>query len=266
MTSASGLREASNEGGAAPRARSPQGTTAAHARAAPATVEPLQACQYCGSVLDAQDPGHKIISNTGTSCGEADALIPIGKRGTLRGDEVRSSATSGARFLIDGTTYDWAEYLLHNPYKGYRGFWSRGHWTYLTPVPTSPRSVTCPDARLRQAAHRRAALAGASVVGDGLRRFDRRRRPSTPADESRSNIAVRRARRRAGELALPAASCPETGGHPDSGSSATGGEYVQWPGIQKPAVSFVWIVEQYSAQSRRSCRRSGSRAGGSRGP
>lgn len=91
-------------------------------------------CQYCSSILDVADPQVKLITEYRQA---AEALeIPLGTRGTLRGIEweaigylQRSVAGAGA----------WDEYLLFNPYHGYRWLitdgrgWSLGEQLTVTP-------------------------------------------------------------------------------------------------------------------------------------
>jgi hypothetical protein len=92
------------------------------------------ACQYCGSLLDVTDPQVKLITEYHQA---AEALeIPLGTRGMLRGIEwqaigyVRRSVAGG---------WAWQEYLLFNPYHGYRWLitdgrgWSLGRQLTFTP-------------------------------------------------------------------------------------------------------------------------------------
>lgn len=99
------------------------------------------ACGHCGSVLDAQDPRHQILSRYQSKFKRV-PTIPIGRRGAIRGETFEVTGYMTRRTLYYGITYEWAEYLLWNPYKGFR--WlieADGHWTFLTPLPNPPKET-----------------------------------------------------------------------------------------------------------------------------
>lgn len=92
------------------------------------------ACQYCGSILDVTDPQVKLITEYKHA---AEALeIPLGTRGTLRG--IEWEAIGYMRRSVPGG-WAWEEYLLFNPYHGYRWLitdgrgWSLGQQLTFTP-------------------------------------------------------------------------------------------------------------------------------------
>lgn len=91
------------------------------------------ACEYCGTLIDATDPDARIITRYHEM--QASLAIPLGTRGTLRGMEWEAI---GWLQRSDGWA-TWEEYLLFNPYAGYRwliaqnGQWSLG--TMLTAAP-----------------------------------------------------------------------------------------------------------------------------------
>ncbi|EQB29684.1 DUF4178 domain-containing protein [Sphingobium ummariense] len=91
------------------------------------------ACEYCGTLIDATNPDARIITRYHEM--QASLDIPLGTRGTLRGVEWEAI---GWLQRTDGWAA-WEEYLLFNPYAGYRwliaqnGRWSLG--TMLTAAP-----------------------------------------------------------------------------------------------------------------------------------
>jgi hypothetical protein len=96
------------------------------------------ACEYCGCVLDAQDPQRKILHRYASAI-KYKPLIPLGRRGVLRGEEMECVGYMRRAVRYYGVDYEWSEYLLYNPYKGYR--WlveSNGHWLWLKPMATVP--------------------------------------------------------------------------------------------------------------------------------
>lgn len=92
------------------------------------------ACQYCASILDVSDPQVRLVTEHHEAAARLE--IPIGTRGTLRGVEWEAI---GYMARSEGGEYPWEEYLLFNPYHGYR--WliaNRGGWSFgeqLTVVP-----------------------------------------------------------------------------------------------------------------------------------
>ena len=97
------------------------------------------ACEHCGAVLDARDPRHQILARYRVKLGRK-APLPIGSRGTLRGETLEVIGRQVRAVRYSGVVYRWDEYLLWNPYKGFR--WlveSNGHWTLLKTVETKPK-------------------------------------------------------------------------------------------------------------------------------
>lgn len=97
-------------------------------------------CSSCGAIVDATDDNHKVLSAFigGT---KYQPLIPLGSRGKLHGHTYR---VIGYVRKSDGPgDYHWNEYLLFNPYQGYR--WlveNQGHWSYVVPLRAAPKSET----------------------------------------------------------------------------------------------------------------------------
>jgi hypothetical protein len=92
------------------------------------------ACRYCGSILDVTDPQAKLVTEYHQAAAEIE--IPLGTRGTLRGIEWEAI---GYLQRSENGAYGWEEYLLFNPYHGYRwlvkarGGWSLGEMLTVTP-------------------------------------------------------------------------------------------------------------------------------------
>jgi hypothetical protein len=85
-------------------------------------------CGQCSAVIDAADPNLRVIQGA-----EANSIfpdIPIGSRGELGG--IQWEMIGYVRKTVSGTVYDWEEYLLFNPWHGFR-FLSNtgGHWTFF---------------------------------------------------------------------------------------------------------------------------------------
>ena len=83
------------------------------------------ACRYCGSVIDVASPDATLITQYHQAM--ADLAIPLGTRGTIAGIEWEAIGWQSRSAAGEG----WDEFLLFNPYAGYR--WlvlDDGEWTF----------------------------------------------------------------------------------------------------------------------------------------
>lgn len=76
-------------------------------------------CPYCGSDLDPQDSGELQIVQQAQRQRRQSAL-PLHVRGTLDGHEWELIGIVWRECRVDGVVYPWQEFLLFNPYQGYR--------------------------------------------------------------------------------------------------------------------------------------------------
>src|SRR5215469_3529641 len=103
-------------------------------------------CDSCHSILDAQDPRLQVLQKFEAATRDA-PLIPLGARGTIRGTQFEVIGFQRRTIQVDGTSYSWHEYVLFNPFKGFRYLTEyNGHWndrSLLPPIPTpSPGTRT----------------------------------------------------------------------------------------------------------------------------
>lgn len=97
------------------------------------------ACEACGSVIDLTDENLRIIS-TFQSKIKHKPLIPLGSRGRIRGDLFEVIGYLRRAVTVEGVDYEWSEYLLFNPYKGFRWLSEyNGHWSFLKTTTHIPR-------------------------------------------------------------------------------------------------------------------------------
>ncbi|MCA9706491.1 MAG: DUF4178 domain-containing protein [Myxococcales bacterium] len=101
-------------------------------------------CPYCGSELRPQDSGALQILRQAQRARQASAL-PLYTRGTLDGIEWELIGIVWRQCVVDGIAYPWQEFLLYNPYKGYR--WlvyqvTDGHWALGGALPGAPQAQT----------------------------------------------------------------------------------------------------------------------------
>ncbi len=98
-------------------------------------------CPSCGTIQDPRDPNVKILQ-------EAEArqrirpLIPIGTRGTIDGVQFEVIGFQYRTITVEGTRYGWSEYLLFNPYHGFRYLSEyEGHWNLIRTLHALPRTT-----------------------------------------------------------------------------------------------------------------------------
>jgi hypothetical protein len=107
-------------------------------------------CAHCHAVLDAQDPRLTILQRFEAAVNEDPPLIPLGTRGTIRGTAYEVVGFQRRTIEVEGVPYSWHEYVLFNPYKGFRYLTEyNGHWndtSILRSVPTVDKYSKPPTA------------------------------------------------------------------------------------------------------------------------
>jgi hypothetical protein len=99
------------------------------------------ACSACGTVIDVSDENMRILSAF-TKQALRQPAIPLGTRGTMKDGIFEVIGFMQRETLVEGVAYRWREYLLFNPYKGFR--WlseDNGHWTYIKTSLHRPRML-----------------------------------------------------------------------------------------------------------------------------
>ncbi|AHG93083.1 protein of unknown function DUF4178 (plasmid) [Gemmatirosa kalamazoonensis] len=92
------------------------------------------ACGHCGAVLDARDPNLRILQRAHERM-TVEPLIPLGTRGEWRGAPYEVIGFQQRTISVDGDDYSWREYLLFNPYRGFRYLTEYdGHWNDVVPL------------------------------------------------------------------------------------------------------------------------------------
>ena len=94
-------------------------------------------CGHCGSLLDTSHPQLKCIEQA--IAAQPTLIIPIGQRGRFDGVDY---ACIGFVRRKDAEGYSWQEYLLFNPFAGFRWLVAYdGHWSWITLLQEEPRIV-----------------------------------------------------------------------------------------------------------------------------
>jgi hypothetical protein len=97
-------------------------------------------CGSCQSILDAKDPNLQILQRF-EAAQRDHPLIPLGTRGKIRGDVYEVIGFQRRTILVEGIHYSWHEYLLFNPYKGFRYLTEyNGHWNDVKTIRVLPET------------------------------------------------------------------------------------------------------------------------------
>src|SRR5579864_2862486 len=98
-------------------------------------------CPQCLSVLDASSPELTVLQQINEKM-RVTPLIPLGTRGKLNGAEWELIGFQQRDVDDDGEHFSWDEYLLFNPYKGFRYLTVyEGHWNFVTPLESAPQRI-----------------------------------------------------------------------------------------------------------------------------
>ena len=96
-------------------------------------------CDSCHSILDAHDPRLKILQTFQAATDEDPPLIPLGTRGSIRGTAYEAVGFQRRTIHVDGVPYSWHEYILFNPFQGFRYLTEyNGHWNDVSILRSLP--------------------------------------------------------------------------------------------------------------------------------
>lgn len=108
-------------------------------------ISQVLACEYCGTAIDLKDKNLKVLFQVHES-EKVTPLIPLGAKGKLDAQEWECLGFVRRSVRVEGMDYPFTEYLLYNPYHGYR--WlveSDGHWMLARPTLMLPRNLGSGD-------------------------------------------------------------------------------------------------------------------------
>jgi hypothetical protein len=98
-------------------------------------------CESCHAIIDVTDENYEILSRYYKQYGEHSPRLALGTRGTLLGQKWEVIG-----FLVRtdvASAFSWEEYLLFNPYHGYRWLTeNNGHWNIVRTIKEKPNIVT----------------------------------------------------------------------------------------------------------------------------
>jgi len=99
-------------------------------------------CIQCLTVLDTSSDQVKILQRFDKQ-DRVRPIIPLGTRGKLHGTTYEVIGFMVRTITVEGVQYSWHEYLLFNPYKGFRYLTTyEGHWNDVVPCHGLPEPAT----------------------------------------------------------------------------------------------------------------------------
>jgi hypothetical protein len=99
-------------------------------------------CPQCHSVLDASTPEVEILQQFQGKT-QVQPTIPLGSRGKLDGTQYEVIGFQTRRVHSGEDTHQWDEYLLFNPYQGFRYLTEyNGHWNFVHVETALPEKTT----------------------------------------------------------------------------------------------------------------------------
>ncbi|HUA22264.1 MAG TPA: DUF4178 domain-containing protein [Bryobacteraceae bacterium] len=98
-------------------------------------------CPQCGSILDTSTPEVEILQSVQVKS-HIQPKIPLGSRGQMGGTMYEVIGFQIRRVHSGGDTYQWEEYLLFNPYQGFRYLTEyEGHWNFVRVLSALPEGT-----------------------------------------------------------------------------------------------------------------------------
>src|SRR4051794_12119339 len=96
------------------------------------------ACPFCGAILDTSTPLFHVVQSSQQRQAVAPP-IPLGSRGKIDGVEWEAIGFQIRSTNSEGVQYDWREYVLFNPYRGFRYLTEYdGHWNFVRTLARLP--------------------------------------------------------------------------------------------------------------------------------
>jgi hypothetical protein len=97
-------------------------------------------CPSCGTIQDPRDPNVKILQQAERQQ-KITPRIPMGARGMIHGVMYEVIGFQHRTITVEGTRYGWGEYLLFNPYHGFRYLSEyEGHWNFIRALHAVPKT------------------------------------------------------------------------------------------------------------------------------
>lgn len=100
------------------------------------------ACPACATTIDVKNLNLKILQKAEKEWKKWKPDIPLGREGTLDGMQWRNIGFQVRAIMVEEVEYSWYEYLLWNPYRGFRYLSEyQGHWNVISTLQSVPEST-----------------------------------------------------------------------------------------------------------------------------
>jgi len=97
------------------------------------------ACPSCLSILDTSDERVRLLQRAAKKMERFEPKIPLGTRGKVDGKQYEVTGFQHRTIMADGVEYGWDEYVLYNPFHGFRYLTEyTGHWNDIVAVLSLP--------------------------------------------------------------------------------------------------------------------------------
>ena len=97
-------------------------------------------CVHCGAVIDLTNPNFKVLHRYKQKI-KYRPVIQLGRRGMI--DGIQWEVIGFQVRKVVGYPYQWEEYLLFNPYHGFRWILNQyGHWSFTKPLLEYPENAS----------------------------------------------------------------------------------------------------------------------------
>jgi len=124
-------------------------------------------CPQCLAVLDVSTPLVQILQRAQEAQEQAQPKIPLGTRGKIENVTWEVIGFQVRQIVVDDVPYSWDEYLLFNPYYGFRYLSEYdGHWNFIRTLPLAPETVpgVKPALRLRGVTYKHFQHSNATTI------------------------------------------------------------------------------------------------------
>jgi hypothetical protein len=114
------------------------------------TTTEVVACGFCGTVSDVTKGRGELVQKNELNLKAVNPTLPLGSTGTFRGVKYEIVGFMRRAIVVDGDTYEWLEYLLHNNEQGYAWITEYdGHFNFVKDAAEIPKKAAAWGGKMR---------------------------------------------------------------------------------------------------------------------
>lgn len=114
------------------------------------TTTEVVACGFCGTVSDVTQGRGELVQKNELNLKAVKPTLPLGASGTFRGVAYEIVGFMRRAIVVDGSTYEWLEYLLHNNEHGYAWITEYdGHFNFVKTAAEIPKKAAAWGGKMR---------------------------------------------------------------------------------------------------------------------